>query len=856
MSNALAPGTRLGPYEIDSLIGAGGMGQVYRAHDPRLGRNVAIKTVTAGATDPDRLRRFETEARAAGALDHPNLLVVYDTGREGDVPYIVSELLEGETLRARLRAGAISVRQASDYTVQIARGLAAAHASGIVHRDLKPENLFLTRDGRVKILDFGVAKLVGAAQAETRTTITGTGVVVGTAGYMAPEQVRADPVDPRTDIFALGLVMHEMLSGARPFQRDTTAETLAAILNDDAPELPPSVTPSVARIVGRCLEKRPEDRFHSAHDLAIAIELLSTATHAGTTAAVIRAPAVSRRKVLVYGASSLGLIAAGAAGGVWLGGSRGPIAPPSLRRLTFRRGVIRSARVAPDGQTYFASALWDGGPCRVYTGRLDGSESRTLDNLPDGNVLAVSRSGEIALTLGPQNAGLFTYGTLARVPITGGAPREMLEDVKHADWSPDGTELAVIRSVDGVDRLEYPIGTVLVQPAAGDGSGLGFVRISPDGQVVAFVHYRAPQSIRGRVSVVDRAGKVTTLSDQYVNIHGLAWKGDEIYFTAAEDAPLFRAFLAVTLSGTQRTVMRVPTNVTLWDTLPDGRIVFAQTDDHGVMAARLQGDVNERNLSWLDASRVSDISPDGQMLLFTESGQGAGARGASYLRRLDGSPAVRLGNGYAYALSPDKRWVVSAPALARDGTSDYLEIIPTGAGTSQRLPGTGLTYTHARWLSDGKRIVASASEVGRRTRLYLMEQGTSDLKPISPEGIGTWVVSPDGSTIAAISPDARLRLYPVDGSVPRDVPGVDGNETPVGWIPDGLLVMAAVDLALGNIYKVDVTTGRRQLWTNMLPKDPAGMLLLGSVVVTPDGRSLAYSWFRALSNLYVAEGLA
>ena len=465
MSDALAPGTRLGPYEIDSLIGAGGMGQVYRARDPRLGRNVAIKTVTAGATDPGRLRRFETEVKAVGALDHPNLLVVYDVGSEGGIPYIVSELLDGETLRSRLRNGAVPVRQAIDYTVQIARGLAAAHASGVIHRDLKPENLFLMRDGRAKILDFGVAKLVGAAsQAETLTMNTDAGVVVGTAPYMAPEQVRAGPVDQRTDIFALGLVMHEMLSGARTFQRDTTPETLAAILNDDAPELPPSVPPAVARIVGRCVEKRPDDRFHSAHDLALALELLSLTTHAGMTTAVIRAPTVSRRKALLYGASSLGLLAAGAAGGALLGGSRGPIAPPSHRRLTFRRGVIRSARVAPGGQTYLVGALWDGGPCHVYTGRLDSSESSPLENLPDGNVLAISRTGEIALTLGPQNTAVFTYGTLARVPITGGAPRQMLDDVKFADWSPDGTELAIIRYVDGSDRLDTRSGTYSCSP--------------------------------------------------------------------------------------------------------------------------------------------------------------------------------------------------------------------------------------------------------------------------------------------------------------------------------------------------------------------------------------------------------
>src|SRR5687767_5937190 len=225
MSEPLARGTRLGPYEIDDMIGAGGMGQVYRAHDPRLGRHVAIKTLSgAGAADPEGVRRFETEARAAGTLDHPNLLVVYDVGHEGAVSYIVSELLEGETLRERLRNGAVPEREAIDYAVQIARGLAAAHERGIVHRDLKPENLFLTRDRRVKILDFGVAKLIRTGGADEATVIadaqTELGVVVGTVGYMAPEQIRGEPIDHRADIFALGVVIHEMLSGKRPFQRE------------------------------------------------------------------------------------------------------------------------------------------------------------------------------------------------------------------------------------------------------------------------------------------------------------------------------------------------------------------------------------------------------------------------------------------------------------------------------------------------------------------------------------------------------------------------------------------------------------------------------------------------------------
>ena len=460
MGEPLAPGTRLGPYEIYALIGAGGMGEVYRARDPRLGRQVAIKTLAGpGAADPDRVQRFETEARAAGTLDHPNLLVVYDVGREGAVSYIVSELLDGETLRMRLLDGAMPERQAIDYGVQIARGLAAAHEHGIVHRDLKPENLFLTHDRRLKILDFGVAKLTRPGGDNSLGTVTAAltdpGSVVGTVGYMAPEQVRGEPVDHRADIFALGIVIHEMLSGQRPFRRETTAETMTAILREEAPELPTGATPMLERILGRCLEKRRDDRFHSAHDLGLALEALATTTTSRSAVPAQQPARVPRRKALLYGASSLGLLASGFAGGRLLDPSPRPTITPSFRRLTFRRGLIRSARVAPDGQTILYGALWDSDRCRVHTVRVDSPESRPLD-LPDANVLAISRSGELALALGSHFDGVVTYGTLARVPLAGGAPRQMVEDVKFADWSPDGSELAIVRRVDGARPAGVP----------------------------------------------------------------------------------------------------------------------------------------------------------------------------------------------------------------------------------------------------------------------------------------------------------------------------------------------------------------------------------------------------------------
>src|SRR5262252_271055 len=316
----LIAGTKLGRYEIRSQLGAGGMGEVYRARDEKLNRDVAIKVLPQTfANDADRLKRFEQEARAAGILNHPNITAVHDLGSHDGAPYIVTELLEGETLRERLSTGAIPVRKATDYAVQIAKGLAAAHEKGIIHRDLKPENLFLTNDGRVKILDFGLAKLTQIEAAPNQTnlpTASGTepGVVMGTLGYMSPEQVKGKPADQRSDIFAFGAILYEMLSGQRAFSRDSAAETMSAILREEPPDLSAtnkSVQPGLERIVRHCLEKNPEERFHSAHDLAFDLETLSGLS--APQAASAAGKAVHRRAVPAL-AAILGIALAAAAG--------------------------------------------------------------------------------------------------------------------------------------------------------------------------------------------------------------------------------------------------------------------------------------------------------------------------------------------------------------------------------------------------------------------------------------------------------------------------------------------------------------------------------------------------------------
>src|SRR5688572_14864739 len=330
---AITSGTRIGSYEVSALIGSGGMGEVYRAHDPRLGRDVAIKVLPpAFSTDPDRLRRFEQEARAAAALNHPNILTVHEVGAFAPdpgspaAPYVVSELLEGQTLRDVVSGGPLAIRKVVDYATQIASGLAAAHDKGVVHRDLKPENLFLTRDGRIKILDFGLAKLRepapadagGATMMPTRNLETGAGIVLGTAGYMSPEQVRAQPVDHRTDIFSFGAVLYEMISGARAFRGETAADTISAILKSDPPELTGvqgAVPPTLERIVHHCLEKAPELRFQAARDIVFNLEALSTAP--ATSSLIAPAPPKRRRLGALAAAAAAVALAAVAAAAGW-----------------------------------------------------------------------------------------------------------------------------------------------------------------------------------------------------------------------------------------------------------------------------------------------------------------------------------------------------------------------------------------------------------------------------------------------------------------------------------------------------------------------------------------------------------
>jgi serine/threonine protein kinase len=456
-------GTRLGPYEIIAPIGAGGMGEVYLAHDARLDRQVAIKLLPPSfAADPDRRARFEREAKAVAALSHPNILAIFDVGLEGDVAYAVTELLEGETLRERFKSGALPVRKAIDIATQIARGLAAAHDKGIVHRDLKPENLFVLQDGRVKILDFGLAR--SFASTNTATTIVGAtepGTVMGTAGYMAPEQVRGLTVDARADLFSFGAVLYEMLSGRRAFQRDTAADTMTAILNQEPPDLAESradLSPALDRIVRHCLEKNPIERFRSAHDVAFALDALSGSKLSAAALDAVAPP--PSRPWRAIGAGTLLAVAALAAGGL-LGRLSAPSAPPiDFERRTWSAEWVTNARFAPDGQTIVFSAATAGSTPRLFTLRRDTIAPQPFGP-PRTHLLSVSSKGELAVLTDASPIGHRLFeGTLARM-TTDGAPRPWQQHVREADWSPDGSTLAVVRTENGADSLEYPLGRVV-----------------------------------------------------------------------------------------------------------------------------------------------------------------------------------------------------------------------------------------------------------------------------------------------------------------------------------------------------------------------------------------------------------
>ena len=851
-------GRSLGQYRVTASIGVGGMGEVYRATDIRLGRDVAIKVLPAAtAADPGRRQRFEQEARAASALNHPNILTVYDIGEADGTTYIAMELVEGKTLRELLASSEpIPTKKLLDVAVQAAEGLAKAHAAGIVHRDLKPENLMVSKDGYVKILDFGLAKLTETASqdASALPTVMGAtepGTVMGTTGYMSPEQASGQPVDFRSDQFTLGAILYEMATGRRAFQRKTGAETLVAIMREEPEslsQLAPKAPAPIRWIVERLLAKDPEERYASTKDLAR--DLASVRDHLSeTSASGALEPAERarprRRGWLLPAAAAL---AAGLAAGFLLRGltNAKPGVPVELTQLTYSRGSIMSARFAPDAQTVVYAAAWEGLPLDIFTTRLGSAESRSL-GLAGAGLLAISSTGELAVSLNRHFMfGFETAGTLARVALAGGAPREVLENVEDADWSPDGKSLAVARHVGNRNRLDYPIGKVLYNAPG----WLSNVRVSPDGRLVAFIDHALRGDNNGNVKVVDTDGKLR-LTGPFA-ISGVAWspRGDEVWSSGPD------SISATTLSGKTRTVWSVPAGF-LRDVARDGRVLFAVNSSRREIVGFSAADKVDRNLTWLNWSFPKGISSDGATVLFEE--QNIQPQGV-YLRKLDGSPAVRIGDGGAWGFSPDGRWVltIGGGLRRREGEGSQILLLPTGAGEPKALPKADILVQAGTWFPDGHRILFSGNEPGRGSRLFVQDVPNGKPRPITPEGVGIRfdVVSPDGRWVVATGTDRRIAIYPTEPGEPRVVPGTEPDDIPLKWTADGGSIYVYRPSAPPlKIEKVDVKTGHRTLWKEIRPPDPSGVEQVGPAQITPDETSYVYSYRRALDELYLATGL-
>jgi dipeptidyl aminopeptidase/acylaminoacyl peptidase len=851
----LPAGTRLGSYEIVALLGAGGMGEVYRARDTKLGRDVAIKILPAEtALDPERRRRFEQEAHSASALNHPNIVTIHDIGSADSTFFIAMEMVDGRTVRELMTATPLPAKKVLDIAVQIADGLAKAHVAGIVHRDLKPENVMVSRDGFVKILDFGLAKLVAshAAGSDLPTMAkpgTRPGTVMGTVGYMSPEQASGQAVDFRSDQFSLGAILYEMATAKRAFQRKTGAETLAAIIRDEPPAIAsinPRAPAPLRWIVERCLAKEPEERYVSTKDLAR--DLSSVRDHLSETS-VSGEPLAAARRPRVRAPVAAGLVLAALAGsglGFVLGKRAAkPEAALRFTRLTFRRGTVLSARFAPDGRTVIYGAAWEGKPVEVFSTQPGAPESRSLD-LPAADILSVSNKGEMAISIGRRfNIGWETSGTLARVPLSGGAPREVMENVQEADWSPDGTSFAVVRDAGDRRRLEFPPGKVLHESSG----WISHARVSPDAARVAFVDHPTRGDNVGTVTVVDLSGSRKTFRASGAN--GLAWSAAGELWVAAG------GIIAVPLAGDPRVMFRAPGVTHLHDVADGGRILANWTSWRREIVSATPGETRERNLSWLDWSYPVDLSADGKTVLFDEQQQltAAGEYGI-YIRRTDGSPAVRLGDGHALGLSPDGKWAL---AVVGNSASGHLALLPTGAGEARALPKSGLVYETGTWFSDGTRILLSASEPGHGSRLYVQEIPDGLPKAISAEGVvmdNGRAVSPDGTRVVAKGPDGRIAVYPIGGGEPLSVPAVSSQDRPIGWAPDGLGIYVVNGTTLpARVDLVEAATGRRRPWKEITPSDPAGVLAVHPVLLTPDGKSYVYSYRRVLDDLFLVEGL-
>jgi eukaryotic-like serine/threonine-protein kinase len=845
----LVPGKQIGGYVITQLIGKGGMGLVFQARDTRLNRTVAIKALPPHCfADPERKRRFLQEAKAASALNHPNIVTIHGLAEENGMDFIVMEYVSGKTLdRLNSRKG-LPLKRALKYSLEVADALAAAHAAGIVHRDIKPSNIMVTSQDRVKVLDFGLAKLTEPAGAEgpPNTFETEPGKVMGTAAYMSPEQAEGKPADARSDIFSFGALLYELVTGRQPFRGESTIRILSAILNQEPPpvrSLVADAPPEIEKVVARCLRKDPARRYQHMGDVGLALE--ETLEEVNAPKAPVASKPARRRwwLVLVNLALVLGLVL-----GVFVGDRvlhKGPVA---FQRLTFRQGDLAGARFAPGGSIVY-SAEWAGAPATIFSTQPGAREARDL-GLPPAWILSVSRSGEMLIRL-------LQHSTLAQVPLAGGAPRELLEEVSDAAWDPSGNTFAVVRTVGARHRIEYPVGTVLyetsqVRPPSS-------LRISPNGDVVAFFDYSELGD--QAVTIIGAKRPRRVLSAGWRVTAGLGWSpnGREIWFSGARSGS-DPALYAVDLAGRERILAQMAGAPSLHDISTDGQLLLSLVDSRIGMRSLAPGATEERDLSWLDTSDAQALSDDGKTLIFEELSSGEGRNPAIYLRGTDGSPAVRLGYGNRPALSPDGKLLL---CIRRDGNASHLLLLPTGPGESRTLPDNGIRPQAAEWFPDGRKILVTGDQANQPVRTFIEELASGKTKPVTAPGVRASAVSPDGHTVVVVTAAGKVYLYSLATGAERAIATVDPSATALRWDRTGRYLfllerrgelLERSDSPAEAILRLDVSTGRGEVWRQLRTPDLMASFF-HTVALSGDGRAYAFSYQRDLSTLYLVKGV-
>ncbi|HWU27122.1 MAG TPA: protein kinase, partial [Rhizomicrobium sp.] len=680
--------------------------------------------------------------------------------------------------------------------------------------------IILTKSG-AKLLDFGLAKAESRTSAAATMTdatprplpMTKMGAVIGTVPYMSPEQLDGKQVDARSDIFSLGAVLYEMVTGRRAFEGSSEFSVASAILrNDPAPisTVQPLTPPALERTIRVCLAKDPDERWQSASDLWNELRWISEGGSQSGFTSGVRASGVHaqikigpavwqavRPRIPWMLVAAFAVVAAGALL-IASRSARGP-APLAFRQLNFRREAVFQAAFVGDKDTVVYSAAAADNTPQIFTVRRDYPEPQPLG--PRGMaLLAVSSKGELAVLVNAHYVWyrLFT-GTLARMTLSGGAPREIQEGVRQADWAPDGSQLAIIREVGGKDRLEYPIGHVLREVSG----YMTDVRFSPKGDRIAYFEHPRKWDDRGSVNVIDLEGKNTVLSEGYWSARGLAWNpaGDEILFSASLGGESYTVY-GISLSGKRRIAYQSPGGLTIQDVSRDGQWLATRGDFRyaAMVHTPTTGELHseDRDLSWLNTSHARALSPDGQTLLFAETALGSNY--AVCLRKTDGSPVIRLGEGWPTDLSPDGKWVLAVV----QSVPPKLLIYPTGAGDTRQFDrGAIENYATAQWFRDGKSVLIGGNEPGKGTRFYVQEIGDA-ARPVTPEGTRDGLLSSDGKSVLARGTEGKYFLYsitdglPTGGSPkvgspnadPRPVPGLTEADVLAHWSADGKSVLA------------------------------------------------------------------